>query len=432
MSPTSEAIQDGLEQAAEDIKGEPGRSPVKAGNPFIAKVTVPATMEVLEGPLSPAPTHTVREGETLSSIAEQHGTTWQELAKLNDLDDPDTIHPGQVLTLPSEEGDNSTATTVEIESEVSWRIDRLWQGARRRARKGRDFVVLKESSNKDGDVMKHTVEALLAPAVVAMTEPPTRRPTKWLVEAAVKLTAKPPVGLGEPAPDTERDLVVAPEIEVTALEVPTVLVVFSEVEYGLDGGRLVIVPTNGAVQFNEGIVDDFTELVNTLNEVHNVIKSLKKLGRFAAWSTGLPTGWKDLVDVLSGPVTGGHKSIFASRDQCADLGDKDEMPEGTNEWRNRPVSLTHPSGDDHGAEDDIDSLLMVSVDQRLELFEDANFKDTKVEVDPSPSQFWIGIKDFHDVKKVEPANARVKPHPSDVTDFSDQTHSLRFRPRIRR
>lgn len=425
MGLTDEAIRTALKRAADQIEATPGASPVKGGKPFIAEVTVPATMEVPEEPLFAPPTHTVRKGETLSSIARRHGTTWQKLAKLNSLEDPDLIRPGQVLILPPDEDANSTVTTVpvEIESKVMWHIKRLREGAPTKAQAKEDFFVLSDSSKKDKDVFQHTLEVLLEPAVVAMTEPPTKLPTEWLIEATVTLTA------AESSLETTRDdLEVAPEVAVTALEVPTVLVVFSEVKYGLDGGRLVIVPTNGAVQLDEGIVDDLEQLVNTLNDVQSVVSSLRKLKRFAEWSTGLPTGWKALVDALSGRVTGNHKSIFASRDQCADLGDKDEMPEGTNEWRDRGPSFGNPTGDDHGAEDDIDSLLMVSADQRLELFETAGFKDSKVEVDPSPSQFWIGIKDFHNVKNCEPAKDLVK---AGVTDFSDQAHSLRFRPRRR-
>ena len=45
-------------------------------------------------------TYTVRSGDTLSRIAAAHGTTWQELARLNKLKDPKKIHVGQVLQLP--------------------------------------------------------------------------------------------------------------------------------------------------------------------------------------------------------------------------------------------------------------------------------------------------------------------------------------------
>ncbi|WP_181809718.1 LysM peptidoglycan-binding domain-containing protein, partial [Streptomyces shenzhenensis] len=46
--------------------------------------------------------YTVREGDTLSQIAERHGTTWQRLYAANEAvigDDPNLIVPGQRLAL---------------------------------------------------------------------------------------------------------------------------------------------------------------------------------------------------------------------------------------------------------------------------------------------------------------------------------------------
>ena len=45
-------------------------------------------------------TVTVQSGDTLSGIAAQHGVSWQEMAKLNNLDNPDLIYPGQVFKVP--------------------------------------------------------------------------------------------------------------------------------------------------------------------------------------------------------------------------------------------------------------------------------------------------------------------------------------------
>ena len=42
----------------------------------------------------------VEAGDTLGSIAAQFGTSWQAIAALNGLANPDLIHPGQVLKLP--------------------------------------------------------------------------------------------------------------------------------------------------------------------------------------------------------------------------------------------------------------------------------------------------------------------------------------------
>jgi cell wall-associated NlpC family hydrolase len=42
---------------------------------------------------------TVRKGDTLSGIAKAHHTTWQHLAAVNHLKDPNSIHPGQRIYL---------------------------------------------------------------------------------------------------------------------------------------------------------------------------------------------------------------------------------------------------------------------------------------------------------------------------------------------
>jgi uncharacterized protein YvpB len=50
-------------------------------------------------PLPPT-TYTVQAGDYLRKIADAHGTTWEELVRLNAIPYPYTIYPGQVLTLP--------------------------------------------------------------------------------------------------------------------------------------------------------------------------------------------------------------------------------------------------------------------------------------------------------------------------------------------
>ena len=47
----------------------------------------------------PSNTYTVRSGDTLSGIASKHGTSWQALAQINGLSNPNRIYPGQVLKL---------------------------------------------------------------------------------------------------------------------------------------------------------------------------------------------------------------------------------------------------------------------------------------------------------------------------------------------
>lgn len=53
---------------------------------------------------SPGPTvagaYTVRSGDTLALVAGAHGATWQQLAQLNHLPNPNLIYPGQQLRMP--------------------------------------------------------------------------------------------------------------------------------------------------------------------------------------------------------------------------------------------------------------------------------------------------------------------------------------------
>ncbi|WP_030890248.1 M23 family metallopeptidase [Streptomyces sp. NRRL F-5053] len=50
-------------------------------------------------PATPAFAYEVEPGDTLSELAQKHGTTWQDLAARNGLPDPDRIYAGQHLDL---------------------------------------------------------------------------------------------------------------------------------------------------------------------------------------------------------------------------------------------------------------------------------------------------------------------------------------------
>jgi len=72
-------------------------------------VTRPPTVEIppqRSPTAAPPPTtvpqvYTIQDGDTLAGIALEHGISLQELVDANGLSDPDLIHPGQTLVIPS-------------------------------------------------------------------------------------------------------------------------------------------------------------------------------------------------------------------------------------------------------------------------------------------------------------------------------------------
>ena len=45
-------------------------------------------------------THTVKSGEALGDIAQRYGVDYLEIARVNAIDNPDLIFPGQVFKIP--------------------------------------------------------------------------------------------------------------------------------------------------------------------------------------------------------------------------------------------------------------------------------------------------------------------------------------------
>ena len=74
----------------------PGSKPAPAPAPAPAPKPKPAPKPAP----APAKTVTVKAGDTLSGIAAAHGTSWQELQRINGIANPNLIYPGQVLKLP--------------------------------------------------------------------------------------------------------------------------------------------------------------------------------------------------------------------------------------------------------------------------------------------------------------------------------------------
>ena len=55
-------------------------------------------------------TYTVKSGDTLSGIAEKYGTTYQHLADINGISNPNLIYPGQVIKINGATTNNTTYT----------------------------------------------------------------------------------------------------------------------------------------------------------------------------------------------------------------------------------------------------------------------------------------------------------------------------------
>ncbi|BAN61751.1 LysM peptidoglycan-binding domain-containing protein [Streptococcus anginosus] len=77
---------------------------------------IPEPRPAVPAPAAPASTgnYTVQEGDTLSAIAALYGTSYQELAAINGIANPDLIYPGQVLQVTGNpQAPSSTTYTVE-------------------------------------------------------------------------------------------------------------------------------------------------------------------------------------------------------------------------------------------------------------------------------------------------------------------------------
>ena len=60
--------------------------------------------------------YTVVQGDTLSGIAKRFGTTYQELAKINGISNPNVINIGQIIKVPSSNSNNNTPSYSSLMS----------------------------------------------------------------------------------------------------------------------------------------------------------------------------------------------------------------------------------------------------------------------------------------------------------------------------
>lgn len=86
----------------------PTSAPVTDRTPSAVKEAKPplaAVAAVPGGPSAPGGVYVVRRGDTLYSIALEHGADYREVAQWNNLDDPSKIRAGQTLRMTAPEGE---------------------------------------------------------------------------------------------------------------------------------------------------------------------------------------------------------------------------------------------------------------------------------------------------------------------------------------
>lgn len=118
---TGEAIPSWVKGRTYDVAQVSGNRVLLAGiNSWINKADV-EIISVSSAPIqAPATsTYTVRSGDTLSSIASKFGTSYQALASLNGISNPNLIYVGQVLRVNGSASNSSVYYTVRAGDNLS-------------------------------------------------------------------------------------------------------------------------------------------------------------------------------------------------------------------------------------------------------------------------------------------------------------------------
>ncbi|MGI8588540.1 MAG: LysM peptidoglycan-binding domain-containing protein [Chloroflexia bacterium] len=87
--------------------GEPTNTPISQiqfnVTPVNSPTTIPPTAVVAQGTPSTIK-YTIKPGDALSVIAQQYGTTVEEIVKVNNISDPNQIKAGDVILVPVKGG----------------------------------------------------------------------------------------------------------------------------------------------------------------------------------------------------------------------------------------------------------------------------------------------------------------------------------------
>ena len=101
-APTDTAKKTNSELANEVIAGKWGNGEERKRRLTAAGYDYDAVQAIVNKLVQPQETvYTVKKGDTLSGIAAKYGTTYQELAKYNGIQNPNLIHVGQKIKIPN-------------------------------------------------------------------------------------------------------------------------------------------------------------------------------------------------------------------------------------------------------------------------------------------------------------------------------------------
>lgn len=97
------------------------RNGYKNGNANKPVTTTPVIQQAKEDKkvINDTKTYTVKSGDTLSSIATRFNTTYQDLARINNIASPYVIYPNQVIKI---KGDNTVANNTPISSSSTYTV----------------------------------------------------------------------------------------------------------------------------------------------------------------------------------------------------------------------------------------------------------------------------------------------------------------------